>query len=548
MTTDLQERIRLEAALLARRAQRPVGIPVLPRPQYPCAFPVSPIQQLLWQFHHECPGESTWLTLGGIRIYGPLDLAVLKRAFDAMTERHESLRTVFRTPANGTLEQVVLPPSFRLAMPLHDVSPEQAEAVAEAVIDEPFDLVHGPLTRFSVLRLAPQEHHLMLVQHHIVSDGASAEIFITELAALYLAFAAGAPDPLPRLAAQPADLATWQRERLDEATRRRLAGYWTERLAGADPLRLPADRLHEPVPSSAGLTSQLLVEPETMQALRRLGKENSATPFMVTLAAFQILFAWYTGQREAMVATPYSYRDRPETYAPIGAFINYLMLRTDLSGDPDFREVLRRVRDNTLRDFEHHQLPFNDLIEALGLEPATGRYVLIRALFTEESDPEVPLDSDGPLRTEMIADPPWHHALRDFTLRVTTGEEGTHVVVTYRADAFTAQRAADIAADYRDVLRLAARDPGFRVFPRNRACPRQAALGRRRRRGRGHGRRAAPAHSPGAGPHPPQRRAPGRLRGPLRVLRSRLLRRPRLRRAAGQRGEGTGLTGRRGPR
>jgi hypothetical protein len=461
----MQDRARLEAALLARRARRPAGIATLPRHEEPNTFPVAPVQQLMWQLHHECPGESTWVTLGGIRLYGPLDLAVLRRAFDALTERHESLRTTFRPAPDGRIEQVIAPASSRLDMPVLDVSAETVTEIAAAVIDEPFDLTRGPLTRFSVLRVSPDEHHLMLVLHHIVSDGASMEIFIADLAAFYLAFAAGQDDcPLPALAAQPADLAAWQLGRLDEAARTRLVTYWTDRLAGASPLQLPTDTRRGPEPSSAGLTCQLPVEQETIDALRKLSQEHNATLFMVTLAAFHVLFAWYTGQRDAMVATPYSYRDRPENYAPVGAFINYLMLRADLSDDPDFREVVARVREDTLRDFEHDALPFNDLIEALGLDPPAGRHSLMCALFTEESDPEVPLPDNVGLRSEMILDPPWHHALRDFTLRVTAGEDGTHVIVTYRSDAFSPNRAANIAADYRDLLRLAARDPDFRVF------------------------------------------------------------------------------------
>ncbi|SEG84377.1 HxxPF-repeated domain-containing protein [Actinacidiphila yanglinensis] len=474
MTTaerSLRDRAELEQRLLARRARRNPGIPAAGRRPGVNRFPASPVQQLMWEFHHECPGESTWVTLGGVRLFGPLDLALLQRALDALVERHESLRTVFRAGEGGTVEQVVLDRGHRLTLPVLEVSAEQARTAAAAAIDQPFDLVNGPLARLHVLRLAPQEHHLMLVLHHIVSDGHSMEVFIQELSALYLSLAAEVPSPLPPLTVQPADVAAWQRARWDDNTRRRVTGYWQRRLADAEPLRLPTDVQPGPEPSSAGLTCQLPVDEETIDRLRRLGKEHQATLFMVTLAAFHLLFARYSGQRGAMVSTPYSYRDRPETYAPIGAFINYLMLRPDLSGDPAFHTVLEQVRDATLLDFEHHQLPLDELIDALGMDPVEGRRTLMRVLFTEESDPEIPLAPDGELRSEMIADPPWHHALRDLTLRVTAGEDGTHVIVTYRADAFTPQRAADIAADYRDLLRLVAADPGVRVLGAHAALP-----------------------------------------------------------------------------
>jgi hypothetical protein len=468
---SLDARARMETALLARRARKASGIPPLAREPGVNIFPVSAIQRLMWEFHHECPGESTWVTLGGIRLLGPVDLDVLQRALDALIQRHEAMRTLFRM-SGGQLEQVILDSSYRLIIPRHEITAQEAEDVMAAVIDEPFDLETGPLVRLHVLRLSPEEHHLMLVLHHIVSDGRSMEIIIDELAALYLGFAAGVPAPLPPLAAQPADVAAWQRVRLEGPLRQRVTDYWTRRLAGAEPLDLPTDLPRPPVPSSAGLTRQLLVEPETMEALRRLARQHNATLFMVGLAAFQILFAWYGGRRDGMVATPYSYRDRQEIDAPVGAFINYLMLRPDLSGDPDFLTVLLRVRDATAVDFEHHELPFDDLISTLGLDQKTGRYTLMRAMFTEESDPDAPAADGAALSSELIADPPWHHALRDLSLRLTAGAEGTSVIITYREDAFTARRVTDIAADYRDLLALIAADPRFRVFD----APRRAAL------------------------------------------------------------------------
>ncbi len=462
----LSERARLEAALLARRSKRPAGIPVQPRPHYPIAFPASAAQLYQWQSHFEYPGGGGSPTiLGLVRIFGLLDLATLKRAFDALTQRHESLRTVFRAGRDGDVEQVIFTPSYRLEMPVHDVLPEDAAERASALLYAPFDLTSGePLTRLDVLRLPGQEHHLVLAQHHIVSDGGTVEIFISELAALYLAFALDVPDGLPPLQAQPADLAVWERDCLDDAARRRHGDYWANRLGGITvPIALPTDARPGPAPSAAARSTRLRVEPETMASLRELARENGATLFMVVLAAFHILFAWYTGQRDGMVKTPWTGRDRPESHQVIGCFINHLVLRADLAGDPDYLEVLRRVRDDTLRDFDHAQFPINDVIDALGLEPVAARRDLTRAMFTQETDPEIPYVATGDLRSEIV-DPPVREALRDLTMRVITYAEGTDIYLRYRTDAFTPKRAADIVADYRDLLRLIARDPGFKVF------------------------------------------------------------------------------------
>lgn len=177
------------------------------------------------------------------------------------------------------------------------------------------------------------------------------------------------------------------------------------------------------------------------------------------------VLARYTGVRDGAVTTPYSCRDRPEADRLVGAFINLLIVRADLSGDPTYLQVLERVRDRTAADFEHHDLPVAEVIEALGHEPAAGRRDMLRALFTEEDNPAVPDEAEEILRSEMVMDPPWHQAERDFTLRVThDATAGTRIIVTYRTSAYTAARVRDIAADYRDLLDRIAAGTSFRVF------------------------------------------------------------------------------------
>lgn len=467
---DLDERADLEARLLSRRLQRRRDrIARLPRSGADIeTFEVSPIQRLMWELHHEYPGECTFITLGSIWLRGPLDVDLFGSAFDAMVERHEGCRTLFRytaadDPGGARLVQDVHR-DLRHALPLVEVSPDEVDDAAADVIDLPFDLVRGPLARLALLRIAPDLHQAVLVLHHIVSDGVTMEIFVQELATTYLASAAGVDLALPTLEIQPVDAAAWQNDRLASGVAEREATYWRERLDGFVSTPLPTDVERTGPASSAGRTYQLHVPPESVTALGALAARERVTLFMLTLAAFHVLMSWYAGTRDVGVATPYSTRSRPELEQPVGAFINYLVLRADLHTPRTYRQLLAQVRQTCVTDFEHSDLPFDDVLEALGWEPQQGRHDLLRSLFTEESDPAVPLSADGDLSAELVAEPPWHHALRDFTVRVTAGDTGTHVIVTYRTDAFSEARIADIAADYRDLLCAIVADPDLALF------------------------------------------------------------------------------------
>ncbi|KUO04435.1 condensation domain-containing protein [Streptomyces caeruleatus] len=466
-TTDaeLAARARLEATLLARRQKtaRP-GIPRLARSGSgdDTVFPASRIQRLMWDLHHEHPGSNTWITVGGVRLHGPLDTTVLARAYAALVDRHEALRTRFRLDERGELLQVVRPVGHRVPLLTADVSPEAVTDSAAAVITEPFDPGEDDLVRLKVLRLSAREHLVVLVLHHAISDLATTQIVIEDLGALYLAFSSGLPSPLPELPVQPGDLAVWQNERLSGPEHRNLVDYWTRRLDGAVPVAPPADGPGGSGPE--GRTLRLAVPDDVVAALRELARRHNSTLFMVTLSALHILLARRSGQRDVLVTTPYSYRDRPELGRTVGAFINYLLLRADLSGDPSYLDVLRQVRQHTVADFEHHELPLDDVVSALRRAPAAGRRDLTRVLFTEESDPDVGLDIGPGLRAEPAVDLPWDRAERDLALRVTSGASGTDIIVTHRTAAYTPERAHDIAADYRTLLTRIAGDPTFRVF------------------------------------------------------------------------------------
>ncbi|WP_316527974.1 condensation domain-containing protein [Kitasatospora brasiliensis] len=466
-TADLAARARLEAALLARRTRAPrTGVPRLPRGPGENEYPTAPIQRFLWDAHHADPGRNIWVVLGGVRVTGRLDLTALQRAFDLVVERHEALRTLYRTTPDGELLQVVQPAAnYRVALRLHEMTDRQDEQELAAVLSGRFDLERGPVIRLDVLPLSEQEHDLALVLHHIAGDGATVHLIAEELAAAYSSFAAdGAAPPLPAIGVQPADIAAWRSARLTTARRRELLDYWTGRLADLRLPAPPADRTPAAVLDTRGRTHQLRLSDTTLQALRRIGAEHSASLFLVTLAAFYVLLVRYSGQRANTVAAPVSYRDQPEFHRPAGALFDLMLLHTELTGDPRFVEVLAQVRDRTVDDFEHAELPYPEVVAALGYRPEDSHGLLQQVLFTEETDAGVPLPAGHALAGEVISAPPWHHALRPLTVRVTGRPGSTHIVVTHRLDRFSEQRARNIAADFVDLLDLIATDPTVRVL------------------------------------------------------------------------------------
>src|SRR5690606_22415481 len=237
----------------------------------------------------------------------------------------------------------------------------------------PFDLVKGPLLRSTLLRMADAEYILLLTMHHIVSDGWSMGVLFRELIALYEAFAKGRPSPLSDLPIQYVDFAVWQREWLVGPTLEKQLEYWRARLESLPVLRLPTDR---PRPSAAtfrGAYHEWQVPAELTRRIGALAGAHRCTPFMVLLAAFKVLLSRYTGQEDIVVGAPIANRNRAEIEPLIGFFVNNLVLRTDLSGDPTFEEVLARVRDVTLGAYAHQDLPFEKLVEELQPERDLSR-------------------------------------------------------------------------------------------------------------------------------------------------------------------------------
>src|SRR5580693_3120187 len=317
-----------------------------PRPQQ---LPLSFEQERLWLLERLETLAASYNIPVAVRLQGRLDVAALERSLAEVMRRHEALRTRFAVMDAGPVQ--VIDPATPFALEVADLTELAATeraAVARRrtaeIVREPFDLERGPLLRAVLLRLSEQEHVVVVVVHHIVSDGWSMGILIREIGTLYAAYVAGRPSPLADLSVQYADYAIWQREWLRGEVLTQQIGYWRERLAGAPAaLDLPSDRVRPAVQSFRGAVHRFAVPGEVTRALGVLARREGATLFMVLVAAFQMVLSRWSGQQDIVIGTPIAGRTHRQVENLIGFFVNMLALRTDVSGDPSFRALVRRV-------------------------------------------------------------------------------------------------------------------------------------------------------------------------------------------------------------
>jgi hypothetical protein len=331
-------------------------------------LPLSFAQQRLW-FLAQLEGVSaTYHIPQGLRLRGSLNKGALRRSLDHLYARHEALRSVF-VSVDGQPEIRLLSPE--LGIPWHEDDLKEAmDAEAELrqlCIEEahaPFDLVHGPLIRSRLIRVAEEEHVLLVTQHHIVSDGWSTEIFVRELNALYSAFSQGQSDPLLPLAIQYPDYAAWQRQWLISERLEIQASYWRETLADAPVLlELPTDRPRPAQQSFAGARVPIQIDAELTRKLKQLSQKHGTTLFISLLSAWAVVLARLSGQQELVIGTPTANRGRREIEDLIGFFVNTLALRIDLSGELSVEELLSRVRDRALGAQDNQDIPFEQVVE-----------------------------------------------------------------------------------------------------------------------------------------------------------------------------------------
>lgn len=334
-------------------------------------FPMSFAQQRLWFLDQLEPDSAFYNMPGVVRLCGALQLPALEASFNEIVRRHEVLRTTFAM-VDGQPVQVITPQQQH-SIPVVDLSPlppaereVEAQRLTAEEIHRPFDVVSGPLMRVHLLILSEQEHLLLVIIHHIICDGWSIDILIHELAALYEAFRVGHPSPLPELSVQYADFAHWQRQWLQGEVLEEQLGYWTRQLTGAPQvLALSTDHPRPAAQTYRGATYHFAWPQSLTDQLQSLGRQQGVTLFMLLLAAFKLLLRSETRGEDIVVGTDVANRNRTEIEGVVGFFVNQLVLRTDLSGNPTFREVLERVREVTLGAYAHQDLPFERLVAAL---------------------------------------------------------------------------------------------------------------------------------------------------------------------------------------
>ena len=420
VATDLGKEIPLRVlfeaptiAALARRIDDVEGVrnvPAIERAPRDGELPLSFAQERLWFIDRMEPGSSAYNIPISVRLIGRLELGVLRASLDEIVRRHEVLRTVLASRGDQVVQ--VIQPVTPLPLPLIDLSALRAEersreasrwSAAEAL--RPFDLASGPLIRAELLRLAPEQHIGQLTLHHIATDGWSTGLLIRELAALYRAYAANQPSPLVELPVQYADFARWQRQWLEGEEMRSQLAYWRAQLSGAPPvLELPTDRPRPAVRTFHGATEELYLTRELSDGLIGLSRREGTTLFMTLLAAYQVLLSRYSGQRDISVGTPVAGRNYLEIEDLIGFFINTLVLRGDLSGDPSFQELLGRVREVVLDAQAHQNLPFEKVVEELEPERSLSHTPLFQVWFALQNVPREVLElPDLEIRTEAIA-------------------------------------------------------------------------------------------------------------------------------------------------
>jgi len=365
-----------------------------------CVFPASFAQQRLWFLNQLVPGNPFYNVSANLRLVGPLNVPALEQTFNEIVQRHEILRTTFEM-IEGELQQVIAS-SARVPLAIGDLqalpaSERQAVAAqrALAAAQQPFDLSAGPLLRVQLLQLDATDHLLLLNLHHIVTDGWSMGVLIRELGALYSAFNAGKPAPLPELSIQYADFAHWQRQWLQGEVLELQLAYWRQQLADLPVLNLPTDRPRPTVQSYRGATQQLELPQDLSKSLAILSQRSGVTLFMTLLAAFQTLLYRYTRQVDIPVGSPIANRSRSELEGLIGCFVNNLVLRTDLSGNPTFEELLLRVRQVALEAYAHQDLPFEKLVQELHPERDLSHHPLFQVAIALQNTPIEALELPG---------------------------------------------------------------------------------------------------------------------------------------------------------
>jgi amino acid adenylation domain-containing protein len=402
---------RIEAARAAAQSSVAGQTPAITRVPRDGHLPLSFAQQRIWFFNQLDPNNPAYNLLLALRLTGAMNVAALEQNFNEVVRRHEALRTRFALVGGRPMQ--VIAPRLTLPLPVIDLRGVPAHARAELarrltvdVARRPIDLAAGPVVNLTLLRVAPDEHVLLFVIHHIVADAWSLEVLTRELAGIHSAYAAGQPSRLPELEIQYADFAHWQRQWMQGAALGAQLGYWTRQLADSPRvLELPTDRPRPALQSFDGARALFQLAAPLTDELKALGQRQGATFYMTLLAAYAALLHRYTGQTDILLGSPIANRARPEVEGLIGFFLNNLVLRTRPAGDLSFDEFLAQVRQVTLAAYDHQDVPFERLVEELQPERALSHAPLVQALFAYRQGTPPPDNLSGLSLSLLEIDP-----------------------------------------------------------------------------------------------------------------------------------------------
>ncbi|HKX32481.1 MAG TPA: condensation domain-containing protein, partial [Blastocatellia bacterium] len=419
-------------------------------------LPLSFAQQRLWFIEQLEPGNFIYNCPGAVKLEGRLNVEVLESVINEIVRRHEVLRTRIEVEAGEpvqaidewearSLEQIDLS-----GMEVAERAAE-VERIAREEARTGFDLRRGPLMRVKVVRLGEDEHVVLFTTHHIVSDAWSTRVLTREIGVLYQALCEGKRSPLPDLKLQYADYAKWQRQYLTGAVLERHLAYWKRQLGGQLPLlELPADHPRPSIPSYRGATISFPLPAELPPSLKTLSRREGVTLFMLLLAAFKTLLYRYTGQEDIIIGTSAENRNRAEIEPLIGFFVNTLPLRTDLSGNPRFTELVARVKEVALGGYTHQDLPFERLVEEIQPERSIGQMPLFKIAFGVQNAPGEDLKLEGLKITQLAAE---HEGARfDLAIWVIEDSEGMQVSWIYSQDLFEEETVARMHRHFETLL------------------------------------------------------------------------------------------------
>jgi non-ribosomal peptide synthetase component F/acyl carrier protein len=415
-------------------------------------------QRSLWFVNELDPGLPTYNVSAVVRIRGPLVREALEQALNVVIERHEILRTSFAVEANEPVQ--VIHPALRVRIDVTELPEDDVPDAVRAEVGRPFDLVHGPLLRMRLLRVSADDHTAVLMMHHIITDGWSSAILFAELSACYAAFARNQEPLLDPLPIQFADYAVWENDTLRGERLEELIGYWSKQLAEVSPVRLPVDRLPAPEPSFDGDIVTFAIPDDLMARADGFAREHGATRFMVLLAAWQALLARQSGQCDVAVACPVANRERPEIAKLIGYFVNTLILRTNLTGDPTFARLLDEVRAVTAGALRHQQLPFGKVVEELRPRRHAGLGTpFARVMFVLQTAP-----SQSWTSADLTMEQAWTHtgtSKFELTLIIEPMAHGHIGVLEYSTELYDRATIERVSAQFLTLLRSALDDPAL---------------------------------------------------------------------------------------